>query len=65
MTDKTTKKLKAEARLTTGFRVTIPKRFRDSMGLKPGDSVAFDVKEGYAVISAVPKEENDQRSAKL
>ncbi len=33
------------------------------MGLKPGDSVKFDLKEGYAVISIVPnKNKRDRRS---
>lgn len=66
MKNKNTNEFKKEARLTTGNRVTIPKRFRDSMGLKPGDFVAFKIKNGYAEIIAVPQEgtEETRRSRK-
>lgn len=38
--------------LTIKGQVTIPKAVRDALGLKPGDSVAFDVNDdGQVVVS--------------
>ncbi len=53
---------RAEMRITSGNRVTIPKRFRERLGLEPGDSVAFDVKDGYAILRAVKTSPDDYYS---
>lgn len=42
--------------ITTKGQVTIPKRIRDSLGLKPGKKVEFGVdKDGRATIALVGK----------
>jgi AbrB family looped-hinge helix DNA binding protein len=42
--------------ITTKGQVTIPKRVRDSLGLKPGKKVTFGVdKDGHAIIIPVGK----------
>jgi AbrB family looped-hinge helix DNA binding protein len=42
--------------ITTKGQVTIPKRLRDSLGLKPGNKVTFGVDEsGHATIIPIGK----------
>ncbi len=36
--------------VTSRGRITIPKRIREALGLKPGSEVEFDVEEGRIVI---------------
>ena len=36
--------------VTTKGQVTIPKRFRDHLGIRPGSAVAFELTEGGEVV---------------
>ncbi len=40
-------------RMSTRGRLTIPKKIRDEMGLKPGDWVTITAKEGYLLLQPV------------
>lgn len=39
------------ARVTSKGQITIPKRVRDQLGLRPGDQVVFSVRERQAVVA--------------
>lgn len=41
--------------ITTKGQVTLPKRVRDAMGVKPGAKVSVEYNQGTAVISPVGK----------
>ena len=41
--------------LTQKSQVTIPKQIRLALGLKPGDEVDFNIKNGKAVLIKKPK----------
>ncbi|HEV8031769.1 MAG TPA: AbrB/MazE/SpoVT family DNA-binding domain-containing protein [Stellaceae bacterium] len=57
------------SRMTSKGQVTIPKRFRDYLGLKPGAEVGFTFgKEGEIVLTAErdqPKEPPESRFAAI
>ena len=38
------------SRISIKGQITIPKRVRDSIGLRPGDSVAYEIGDGVAII---------------
>jgi antitoxin PrlF len=42
------------ARMTTRGRVTLPKAFRDTMKIEPGDRVVFHVEGPEVVLERVP-----------
>ena len=44
-------------KLTVKHQVTIPKDVRNALGLKAGDHVVFDLKDGRAEISKVSYDE--------
>ena len=50
-------------RMSTRGRVTIPKKIRDSLGIKPGDTVAFVATEGALLIQLVRNSLWDQRGS--
>ncbi len=41
----------ATATITSKGQVTIPKKIRDKLGLKPGDKVDFEVEKGDLKVS--------------
>lgn len=43
-----------QSNLTVKGQVTIPKDVRDALGLKPGEPVEFDMRDGEAVIRKAP-----------
>lgn len=47
-------RLRTAARLSTGARVVIPKAIRDRMGIGPGDTILFEVRDGEGVVRRVP-----------
>lgn len=47
-------------RMSTRGRVTIPKKIRDSLGIKPGDTVAITLKDGVILIQPVKSSLEDQ-----
>lgn len=48
-------------RMSTRGRLTIPKKIRDSLGIKPGDTVAFVAKEGALLIQPIRNSLRDQQ----
>ena len=40
-------------RISTRGRLTIPKKIRDSLGIKPGDTVAFIATEGALLMQPI------------
>ncbi|MGC2202721.1 MAG: AbrB/MazE/SpoVT family DNA-binding domain-containing protein [Stellaceae bacterium] len=52
-------------RMTTKGQVTIPKRLRDYLGLKPGSQVDFEVGEDGRVILKAQDEAPASRFARL
>ncbi|MBK8467112.1 MAG: AbrB/MazE/SpoVT family DNA-binding domain-containing protein [Chloracidobacterium sp.] len=34
--------MKAEAKLTSKWRITVPKQVREALGIKPGDKIIFE-----------------------
>ena len=50
-------------RMSTRGRVTIPKKIRDSLGIKPGDSVAISLKDGVILIQPIKNCLEDQRGS--
>lgn len=42
------------AKVTSKGQITIPKRVREALGLKPGTRVEFSLEEGRAVLTAAP-----------
>jgi antitoxin PrlF len=42
-----------EARLSAKAQLVIPKRIREKLGVKPGDRVAFEERDGEIVIRPV------------
>ncbi len=47
-------------RMSTRGRLTIPKKIRDKIGLKPGDRVTFIAKEGFLLMQPVQGDLKDQ-----
>ncbi|MDA3940415.1 MAG: AbrB/MazE/SpoVT family DNA-binding domain-containing protein [Spirochaetia bacterium] len=43
------------SKITSKGQVTVPKSVRDSLGIKEGDFLAYEVHENNAVIRKVPK----------
>jgi antitoxin PrlF len=43
--------MKADARMTSRGRVTLPKAVRDSLGLHPGDEVIFRLEDGRVSVA--------------
>jgi len=43
------------SKITSKGQVTVPKRVRESLGIKVGDSIAYEVNEDNAVIRRIPK----------
>ena len=43
------------SKITSKGQVTVPKRVRESLGIKEGDSLAYEVHEDNAVIRRIPK----------
>ena len=43
------------SKITSKGQVTVPKRVRESLGIKIGDSIAYEVHEDSAVIRRIPK----------
>ena len=50
-------------RMSTRGRLTIPKKIRDSLGIKPGDTVAFIATEGALLIQPIRNSLGDQRGS--
>ena len=51
--------------VTTKGQVTIPKRFRDHLGIRPGSAVAFELTEGgEVVVRRAPTGSRKARSGK-
>ena len=50
-------------RMSTRGRLTIPKKIRDSLGIKPGDTVAFIATEGALLIQPIRNNLGDQRGS--
>ncbi|HVB09063.1 MAG TPA: AbrB/MazE/SpoVT family DNA-binding domain-containing protein [Bacillota bacterium] len=42
------------ARVTAKGQVTLPKRVRDALGIRPGTEVEFEVQEGRAILRRRP-----------
>ncbi len=55
----TLKKTIHKVKMTTQFRVTIPKAIRAELGLKPGDIIKFE-SDGH-VINCIPTHKISQR----
>jgi AbrB family looped-hinge helix DNA binding protein len=54
------------AKVTSKGQVTIPKKIRDKLGVRPGDDVGFEEKEGLMLIKkAVTKSPFDKWVGKL
>ena len=54
------------ARITSKGQVTIPKKIREKLGVRPGEEVSFDEKEGVVFIrKAVTKSPFDKWVGKL
>jgi antitoxin PrlF len=43
------------SKVTSKGQVTVPKKVRDSLGIKEGDSLAYEVHEDNAVIRRIPR----------
>lgn len=43
------------ARITSKGQVTVPKKVRDALELKEGDSVSYEVHDNSAVMKRIPK----------
>jgi len=50
-------------RMSTRGRLTIPKKIRDSLGIKPGDAVAFIATEGALLMQPIKNSLGDQRGS--
>lgn len=50
-------------RMSTRGRLTIPKKIRDSLGIKPGDTVAFIATEGALLMQPIKNSLWDQRGS--
>jgi antitoxin PrlF len=53
------------SKITTKGQVTIPKRLRDHLGLKPGSSVAFELAADGRVFMTTPKRAPESKFARL
>jgi antitoxin PrlF len=42
------------AKLSTKSQTVIPKRIRDKLGVGPGDSVGFEIRDGEVLIRRAP-----------
>jgi AbrB family looped-hinge helix DNA binding protein len=51
--------------LSSKGQVTIPKRVRDSLGLKPGMQVQFTVVQGYAILEPLPRQGAEELAGAL
>lgn len=47
-------------RMSTRGRLTIPKKIRDELGLKPGDRVTFTAKQGFILMQPAKDDINNQ-----
>jgi len=52
-------------KITTKGQVTIPKRLRDHLGLKPGSSVEFDLAADGRVFLRAPQRAPESKFARL
>ncbi len=43
------------SKITSKGQVTVPKRVRESLGIKEGDSIGYEVHEDNAVIRRIPR----------
>jgi antitoxin PrlF len=43
------------SRITAKGQVTVPKKVREKLGIKIGDTISYEVREDSAVIKRVPK----------
>ena len=50
-------------KMSTRGRLTIPKKIRDEMGLKPGDRVTFTGEEGYILMQLVREDQIDSQGS--
>ncbi len=50
-------------RMSTRGRLTIPKKIRDSLGIKPGDTVAFIATKGALLIQPIRNSLGEQRGS--
>ena len=41
------------SRLSAKGQVTVPKEIRDSLGVKPGDMISYDVQDGVVILRRV------------
>ena len=53
----------ALVRMSTRGRLTIPIKIRDSLGIKPGDTVAFIATEGALLMQPIKNSLGDQRGS--
>jgi antitoxin PrlF len=42
--------MRASSSMTSKGQVTVPKRIRDELGLRPGDSIAFSMENGCVTL---------------
>ena len=49
-----------KVRMSTRGRLTIPKKIRDELGLKPGNKVTFTAKQGYILMQLAIGDFEDQ-----
>ena len=47
--------MQAAARLSSKSQVVIPKAVRDRMGIGPGDTLLFEVRDGEIVVRRAPR----------
>ena len=43
------------SRITAKGQITVPKKVREQLGIKIGDTISYEVREDSAVIKRVPK----------
>ena len=53
------------SKITSKGQVTVPVRVRESLGLKAGDSIAYEVHEDNAVIRTIPKIDIEWSKSKI
>lgn len=48
-----------QGRITAKSQTTIPRAVRHALGIKPGDSVAYEIKDGTVTLTRLPSEPAD------